>query len=479
MRDKMITSYIFNQYYRYTAGSNAIDIGPVSAADAAAGLFINPTEVIWSNTNAVVVACHNANSIAFYNNAGTTNTTVAPIVRGITLSSTANPGQRISYIKQSNNPNTPNVVYVGTTGGRVYKVTYSTSDFTISSSVYLNTGALPIGYVSSIDVRGATDNEMVVTFSNYGLESVWYCANINASPTTSISWISLDAIANSLPDVPVWSAIFAPANNTAGYALVVGTEVGVYTTLSLQGGGNSLWTRSAESPMTRVSQLKIRPSDKMMLASTYGRGLWRSDMFSPQQIWMGAISNTENCSPTFTDYSNPAFTSRTWYNNNGNQIGTGINVVLNCPSIYDWLELRGTTAAGVVIKLRRRVGEMANLPSSTLCLCSPFLTQDEPSSESSTVSALKKGQMIISPNPNNGNTLRINLQQVSLTNVEQTTNTQSIFSLYDLNGKLVLVQDIEGLDVEIPLPSHLENGLYIAEINLNGERYREKLIIAK
>jgi hypothetical protein len=65
MRDIMFTSYVKNQYYRYTAAGAVIDVGPSTNWQTQKGLFVNPTEVVWSNGDALIVASYSPDSIAF------------------------------------------------------------------------------------------------------------------------------------------------------------------------------------------------------------------------------------------------------------------------------------------------------------------------------------------------------------------------------------------------------------------------------
>jgi trimeric autotransporter adhesin len=404
MRDKMITSYVRNQYYRYTAGGVAVDVGPHTDAAALFGMFVNPTEVVWTNNDATIIANYGANKIAFYANAGTTAVPVAPVLRTVAISSGINQNQ-ISFIKKS--PTLPNTVYIGTDFGRVYKLGYDAA-FNVTSLTYMNTiaPALPTGFISYIDVQGANDAEMVITFSNYGQSSVWRSTNANL--VGNATWTALDVTGSTgtLPDVPVWSAVFAPANTIGGgtgIKLLLGTEVGVYTTNTYNGTATS-WLLDNNSPRTRVTQIKYRASDKMLLMSTYGRGLWRSDMFSTNQIWFGSKIAAANivCDPvdiTFRDSSNNV-TSRVWEIIRGNNapllIGTGVEVIRTvAPNIsniseWDWISLRVTFTDGTVITQKRRVGEMVKINICVGC-CRILALDDKMDSETG---------FSIYPNPN-------------------------------------------------------------------------------
>ena len=61
--------------------------------------------------------------------------------------------------------------------------------------------------------------------------------------------------------------------------------------------------------------LRYRESDKLVLAATHGRGMWRSDMFSPIKVNFRANSATvpaANCPQTFVSCTQGTITSYSW-----------------------------------------------------------------------------------------------------------------------------------------------------------------------
>src|SRR5205085_4152884 len=81
------------------------------------------------------------------------------------------------------------------------------------------------------------------------------------------SWTAIDG---NLPDMPVWWALFDPTDDNR---LVLATETGVWTT-DLVNGAATVWAPNPGFPTTRVAMLRMRTSDKTVVASTYGRGLF-------------------------------------------------------------------------------------------------------------------------------------------------------------------------------------------------------------
>ena len=66
-------------------------------------------------------------------------------------------------------PHTSGLLYVGTASGRVFKITDAhTDNYTVTEISPSNT----TGYISSIDV-GANDDQILITLSNYGINSIY------------------------------------------------------------------------------------------------------------------------------------------------------------------------------------------------------------------------------------------------------------------------------------------------------------------
>jgi hypothetical protein len=218
--------------------------------------------------------------------------------------------QTPSAVKVS--PNNSSVVYVGVPGiganARIVKVTNANG---VPNYSNITSNIAQQGYISCIEVRknaAGTDNEIVVTFSNYGTTSVWYTSTgNNASP----NWIPIDNQgigAGALPDMPIRWALFPPIDaiaNPDGHKLLLATEVGVWgtTNINTANGPTTIWQsiNNGSLPNVRTQMLRIRESDNMVLAATYGRGLWRSDMYSPIKVNLrvqnAAIGTT--CRQTF------------------------------------------------------------------------------------------------------------------------------------------------------------------------------------
>lgn len=147
---------------------------------------------------------------------------------------------------------------IGTEKGKVFKVTGLPSAV---QTVRIDKVKLPIGYISSVDI-GADENSILVTISNFGMQSVWVTYD------GGTNWKNLE---HNLPDMPVRWGLFNPYDDKK---VVIATEAGVWgleNTLLTEGQWKSY---NQGFPNTRVDMIDIRKSDSTILAVTHGHGLW-------------------------------------------------------------------------------------------------------------------------------------------------------------------------------------------------------------
>ena len=114
---------------------------------------------------------------------------------------------------------------------------------------------------------GSNDNNIVVTFSNYGINNIWVTNNAGTN------WTAIDG---NLPDMPVRWAMFAPGNDQK---LMIATEAGVFTTDLINGAATN-WETSSSFPTVRTDMIRMRKSDNTVVAATHGRGLFTAQFFA-------------------------------------------------------------------------------------------------------------------------------------------------------------------------------------------------------
>ncbi|PHS60583.1 MAG: hypothetical protein COB12_12970, partial [Flavobacterium sp.] len=118
-----------------------------------------------------------------------------------------------------------------------------------------------VGAVS--DIRyGQTENDILVSFHNYGVTSIWYT---NDGGT---NWVSKEG---DLPDLPVKCILQNPLSLNE---VIIGTELGVWQT-SNWGDTNPNWTQSYSGMSdVKVLSFDFRDEDNTIIAATYGRGMF-------------------------------------------------------------------------------------------------------------------------------------------------------------------------------------------------------------
>ena len=242
-----ITSYVYNNYYLSTNGGNSFQ----SITNDNSGRFINPSD--YDDASDILYSAKDENYIK--RTTGFTGTITEDYIN-IDLGSIA------SHIRVSQYSD--NTVFVGTGGGRLFKIQSAHGDNPQSSE--LTSNDFPYGYISCIEF-GESENQILITFSNYGVASIW--ETLNGGST----WSNKEG---NLPDMPIRWVLYNPNNY---HEAVLATEVGVWKTVNLN-SATPAWTSSnSELGNVRTDMLMIRSVDNFVIAATHGRGLFSSSGF--------------------------------------------------------------------------------------------------------------------------------------------------------------------------------------------------------
>lgn len=167
-------------------------------------------------------------------------------------------------------PNTLNRLYIGAdnsgSGSTVNVIRVDNANGTPSATNISIPGGT--GNVSSIDVEDGDPNHLLVTFSNFGVSSVFESTN------GGTSWSNIEG---DLPDMPVNWGIFVPSPDKR---IALATAVGVWTTSSAAGSGTGTAWMPDNNGMANVStdMLKFRKSDSTIAAATHGRGVFTTNL---------------------------------------------------------------------------------------------------------------------------------------------------------------------------------------------------------
>jgi hypothetical protein len=273
-----ITSVYYNQYSVFLNGNiiNSIDVNQ-------SGIFINPADYDYKlNTlyaNAVSFSGSNANKLLRIS-----NILQNPSDTYITVATGSN--TYFSHIKYSPfSPEGSATLFAGTNGGKLFRV-----DNAQATPVKTEIGSsdFPPASISCIAIGGSEDT-LLVTFSNYGVPSVWQTYDGGAT------W---QMVEGNLPDMPIRWAIYHPQNTKQA---LLATEIGVWSTNNLD-QEDVTWTPDIQGfANVRTDMLKIREADNMVLAASHGRGL-----FTTEYPLNPATSISENSAVPVIIYPNPS-----------------------------------------------------------------------------------------------------------------------------------------------------------------------------
>lgn len=251
------TSYVYNAYYRSTNGGTSFS-GSGLTFGTRTGRFINPTD--YDDSLNIMYAAYGSGNYLRWSNPQTGNTNT-------TITVTALNNIMVSAVKVS--PNILGRVYFGTSSGRVVRVDNAHSASGTVAGTLINPSGLPAGYVNCIEVEDGNDDHVIIVYSSYGVNSIWETRN------GGIAWTSVEG---NLPDMPIRWALMNP---NRPHQVLIATELGVWSTDSLNSAATNWQPTNSGLSNTRTDMLKLRKSDKMVVAATHGRGVFTSNVFSP------------------------------------------------------------------------------------------------------------------------------------------------------------------------------------------------------
>lgn len=267
-----ISSYTYNNYYFSTdSGKNFTQV-----VNNQTGYFINPA--VWDSQQDILYSCTDANNLM-------RTTGIGGTVQSTALNLTNAGAGMISALKMS--PHNANVMFVGLDNGRVLKISQANATPVVSR---IDLGSSPIttaGWISCIDV-GATDDQVMVTFSNYGVTSVWQTLN------GGTTWQTKEG---NLPDMPIRWAIYNPANYDQ---VMAATEMGVWTTDNFNAASPAWGPSNSNLSHTRCDMLYYRAADKMVAVATHGRGIFTTDYFATSSMADFSIATSVSCTGSLT-----------------------------------------------------------------------------------------------------------------------------------------------------------------------------------
>lgn len=257
-------------------------------------------------------------------------------------------------------PSNSMVLYAATNSA-IYKTTNGGTTWTgISSGLPISSAA-----ITRIAVDNTNANIIYVTFSGYSANN-----KVFTSTNGGVSWTNISA---GLPNIPV-NCVVHHKNTNGG--IYVGTDVGVY----YKDGTMSTFTPYMTGlPNTIVTDMEIFYPTNKLRASTYGRGVWESDLYIDPLAVPTAFFSTEklplcvNTSAQLLDQSSNIPTAWSW-TLTGSSVSTSNQknptVTYNAIGIYT-IELTATNSNGTSSVYTNTIEVVApptiSLSSATIC----------------------------------------------------------------------------------------------------------------
>lgn len=265
----MIISNLYNNITRYNLPYTGSGVSVSSDSDS--GTFVNAM-ALDDNLDILYTNGYDAANEIGYLTRFTNITTASSTRTDISDPLITN----ISAIKVSPFTTASSKVFLGTRSGKLIKVENANTEnpiiTDISSSSFL-------GNISSIEF-GASENEIMVTFYNFGVDSIWFTEDGGST------WANKEG---NFPDINVRCILMNPLNNNE---VIVGSELGVWNTTNFK-DTSPIWNQSYNGMSNvPVTSFSLRTADNTILASSYGRGFY-TGQFKGNSLttWLGTIDS--------------------------------------------------------------------------------------------------------------------------------------------------------------------------------------------
>ena len=267
-----ITSYVYNAYWRSFNSGNSFGQRFINNSD---GRFINPAD--YDSDLSILYACKNARNIYRYSAVNASHIEEDLEIRQL--------GGSATNIKVSPYFDTASTVFVAGGSGKLFKVDHA--DGSKPEIITELTGSnFPAGYLSCIQV-GRSEDELLITYSNYGIPSVFYTNDGGQN------WVIKEG---DLPDMPVRWSLFNPRDSNN---VILATELGVWETRNFMDASPNWVPSNNGLANVRVDMLQLRMSDYTIMAATHGRGVYTAQFAGGIGIDEPALVKT---SPEFNIY---------------------------------------------------------------------------------------------------------------------------------------------------------------------------------
>jgi len=201
-----------------------------------------------------------------------------------------------------------NRVYIGTSLQKVFRIDSANTGTPVpknlTSTSPATSAVFPVdGYVSCIAVDPTNADNVMVTFSNYNVYSIYFSSN------GGTTWVKAggNLEGTNAPSCR-WASII-PVNG--GYVYLVATSVGLFATTQLNGNA-TVWVQQGTTTIGNavVDFIDYRATDGLVVVATHANGIYSSYIRSVADV--NGIKEVTAANPDldFINYPNP-FTTQT------------------------------------------------------------------------------------------------------------------------------------------------------------------------
>lgn len=186
-------------------------------------------------------------------------------------------GGNITALETSVTP--ANVLYIGTSNGEVYRIDGANAGADATLVDIFTGKSLSTGFISSIDVDPADAKNVFITYSNYGIISIYN------SKDSGETWVNISGNLEDMTDgtgvgpAIRWIHVFKKTDDSNVY--YVGATTGLYSTETLN-GLNTTWTQEGTTTIGNVpvSMIRSRKVDGYIAVGTHGKGMFSANFSS-------------------------------------------------------------------------------------------------------------------------------------------------------------------------------------------------------
>ncbi len=179
---------------------------------------------------------------------------------------------KISCLAISTQP--ANVVYVGTNNSEVWRIDNANSNSPVWTKTSL-VGLSPGGNVNDIAIDPEDADKVLMTYSNYGVLSLYYTSN-GGQQWTRVGG-TLETNNNNTGAAPSVRSVAILKKPNGGRVYFAGTSIGLFSTESFN-GLSTMWNQESSDLIGSniVTDIKIRQSDGYVAVGTHGNGVFES-----------------------------------------------------------------------------------------------------------------------------------------------------------------------------------------------------------